>query len=209
LAIGPTGGGKTNIVVDLIINHLCFDKIYIFAKDLQDEKYLATIALFQSVEKQYNESNETDEKIIEFSDNLEDLNIDEIDGSQQNLVVFDDMITESKKNQKIIEDLFIRGRKTPNCSIIYQTQSIFDTPPLLRKQTNYIILLNVNDEGEITEIAKRYRSGISFEKFKKLYYECISEPFGFMVIDRKSNDICMKYRCGFDRLYCPKNLEND
>lgn len=208
LAIGPTGGGKTNIIVDLVINHLCFDKIYIYATDLEDEKYLATIALFESLNKQYKELNETDEDIIEYSDSLNGIEVKQFNPEKQNLVIFDDMVTESKKNQKIINDLFIAGRKTPNCSLIYQTQSIFDTPDLLRKQASMLVLLDVNDEGEINEIAKRYRTGITFQEFKELYYKCISQKYGFMVVDRKVPvGDPLKYRCGFDQLWIPKSQQ--
>jgi len=108
VAIGPSGAGKTNIVMDLVLNHLYFDKIYIYAKDLEDEKYLTIIALIESLQKQYNEVNEVDdEKLIEYSDDLSDIDISQFDGDKQNLVIFDDMITESKKNQKIIDDLLL------------------------------------------------------------------------------------------------------
>lgn len=201
VAIGPTGSGKTNIVVDLVVNHLYFDKIYIYAKDLQDEKYLALIALFETLQEQYNKENEDEDEVVVYSDSLDDINVDQFDPKKQNLVIFDDMITESKKNQKIIDDLFIRGRKTPNCSLVYQTQSLFDTPPLLRKNANYFTLLKVND-SELNEIAKRYRNGVSFQEFQDLYHECMNEPFGFMVIDMKTNNKCLKLRCGFDGLNC-------
>lgn len=205
VSYGPSGSGKTNIVFDMVMNHLYFDKLYLYAKDLQDPKYLAMIAIFENLEEKYNEINGTDDKLIEYSDSLDDINIDNFDKNKQNLVIFDDMITESKQNQKVIDDLFVRGRKTPNCSIIYQSQSVFDTPKLLRKQANYITLLKV-DKGELDEIAKRYSNGVSFEKFKELYYECISQPFGFMLIDKCTNYGPLKIRCGFD---CVLKTEDD
>src|SRR4051794_18957362 len=86
LIIGPSGAGKTNIVMNLVIKYLCFDKIYIFAKDLQEEKYLMMIALFQNLEKEYQKINETDDKLVKFSDDLNSVDIDSFDGNKQNLV---------------------------------------------------------------------------------------------------------------------------
>lgn len=197
--IGPSGGGKTNIVMNLVLEYLEFDKIYIYAKDLQEEKYLTLIGLAESMAKAAGvESSE----VIEYSDDPTKVDINSFDGEKQNLVIFDDMVTESKENQKNIDQLFVRGRKTPNCSLIYMTQSYFNTPPLLRKQLNYVILLNVNNQRELQEIAKTYATDIDYKEFKEMYKECTQEQWGFMVLDMKTTNRCLKYRCKFDGLWC-------
>lgn len=203
LVVGPSGGGKSNLVMNLVLKYLCFDKLYIYAKDLKEEKYLTLIGLLQSVEKEYKKINECDDSIIEFSSELDSVSIEGFDGSKQNLVIFDDMITESKQSQKVIDDLFVRGRKTPNCSLLYLTQSYFNTPTLLKKQCNYIILLNVGSKRELIELAKTYATDIDFDEFVKLYKDCTAEAFSFMTIDLKTPYKCMKYRCGLDKLYTP------
>lgn len=202
--VGPSGGGKTNLCLNLILKYLCYDKIYIYAKDISEEKYKFLIAYMQAIEDQYNQINGTTEKIVEFSSNLDDVSIDAFDPTKQNLVIFDDMITESKQNQKVIDEAFIRGRKTPNCSLMYLTQSFFNTPPLLRSQCNYIILMNVGSAREIQELSKTYASDLSYKELKELYKECVQKPYGFMVIDLKTTQKVLKYRCGFDSLYVPK-----
>lgn len=200
LVVGPSGGGKTNIVMNLIMEYLDFDKLYLFAKDLQEEKYLTLIALCQSTAKSAGiEENE----VIEYYDDPTKVDISSFDPQKQNLVVFDDMVTESKKNQELIDNLFVRGRKTPNCSVMYLTQSFFNTPPLLKKQVNYIILLNVNNQRELQEISKTYATDIDYKEFKQMYKDCIAEQWGFMVLDMKTTNKCMKYRCKFDGLYNP------
>ena len=203
LAIGPSGAGKTNIIINLVLKYLYFDKLYLYVRDLQEDKYKFLIAFFEKLQKQYNEDNDTEDSIIEYSDNLSSLTIDQFDSELQNLVIFDDQITESKENQKIIDELFVRGRKSPNCSLIYQTQSYFDTPKLMRKQMNYLILLNVNNKRELKEIAKTYATSIDFHEFQKLYQECTNEPYGFMVIDYVTQKLPLKFRCKFDGLYYP------
>jgi GTPase SAR1 family protein len=210
LVVGPSGGGKTNIIMNLVLEYLEFDKLYLFAKDLQEEKYITLIALFQSLEKKYQDENETDETLIEYYDDPTKVSIDSFNPNKQNLVIFDDQITESKENQQKINDLFVRGRKTPNCSIVYLTQSFFHTPPLLKKQCNYIILMNVNSQRELQEISKTYATDIDYKVFKSLYSECTKEQWGFMVLDMKTTNRCMKYRCKFDGLYshCDESTDN-
>lgn len=201
LVVGPSGGGKTMMVANLILKYLVFDKLYIFAKDMEEDLYKFLIAHMKALEELYNQENGTEEELVVFSTDLNDVKIDDFDGNKQNLVIFDDMITESKQNQKVIDDLFVRGRKTPNCSLFYLTQSFFNTPPLLKKQCNYVILLNVGSKRETIEIAKTYATDIDFTEFCNLYKHCVVQPYGFLVLDLKTQQKEMKYRCGFDELW--------
>jgi hypothetical protein len=63
---------------------------------------------------------------VTFSSSKDDIvNVDDLDKEYQNLIMFDDFVTEA--DQHLIIDLFIRSRKK-NCSLIYLTQSYFSTP---------------------------------------------------------------------------------
>jgi hypothetical protein len=56
-------------------------------------------------------------KLFIFSSSKDDIvKVDDLDKEYQNLIIFDDFVT--KKDQHLIEDLFIKGRKK-NCSLIY------------------------------------------------------------------------------------------
>ena len=64
-----------------------------------------------------------DFQVAIFSSSKDDIiNVDDLDKEYQNLVIFDDFVTEA--DQHSIEDLFIRGRKK-NCSLIYLMQLFF------------------------------------------------------------------------------------
>ena len=39
LITSPSGGGKTNLLLDMIYRLLFFDKIYLYARNLQQSKY--------------------------------------------------------------------------------------------------------------------------------------------------------------------------
>ena len=39
LVCGPSGSGKTNLLLDMIYRLLYFDKLYLYAKNLQQSKY--------------------------------------------------------------------------------------------------------------------------------------------------------------------------
>jgi hypothetical protein len=58
------------------------------------------------------------------SDKIHIIKVHQLDKQYQNLIIFDDFVTQ--KDQNLIIDLFIRGRKK-NTSVIYLTQTYFST----------------------------------------------------------------------------------
>lgn len=202
LVVGASSRGKTNVIVNMIMKQLYFDKIYLYFKDSTENKYQFLISYFTSLEKQYNEANETDEKLIEWSNDPNDIvSFEDLDESKQNLIIVDDFVVD--RHQENLERLFILGRKR-NASCIYQTQNLTKTPMNIRLNCDYVILFKAN-KGDLTTLVKIYANDIDNEEFKKLYKEAISEPFGFLTIDTRTNNMCMKYRLKFNGLYCPKN----
>ena len=110
LIIGPSGSGKTNTVLHLINNLHPIDKIYLYAKDLQEPKYEYLI----NKREQAGIRNLNDpHAFIEYSDDMNDV-LDDINNYNKNrdkkvLIVFDDMIADieyNKKLKRIIKELF-------------------------------------------------------------------------------------------------------
>ena len=100
--VGPSNSGKTNILMNLI--HKCrnLDKLYLYAKKLDEPLYEVLIKKWIQVGKKYGK------QLIEVSNDIADVvHTDHIGARVQNLIIFDDMVTE--KNLKAVEDLFIRG----------------------------------------------------------------------------------------------------
>lgn len=72
------------------------------------------------------------------------------DCDQQAVIIFDDLV--GMKNQKPIEEWFLRGRKSfcnKGCSMIYISQSYFRTPKLVRIQQNYIFLKRLTSARDL------------------------------------------------------------
>lgn len=203
LVVGASSIGKTNVVMNIILKQLDFDKIYLYFKDETEDKYGFLISYFTALEKQYNAINDTEEKILEWSINPKEMvKCNDLDENRQNLIVVDDMVVEKKQQQ--IEDLFIRCRKR-NTSIIYQTQNLFETPKNIRKNCNYVILFATN-KREMNEIAKTYANDIDRDEFIRLYKDATSEPYGWMLIDMKTPHLAMRYRSKFDGMYVPRDV---
>ena len=81
------------------------------------------------------------------SNDLEDvIPVDELDGSIQNLVIFDDFLL--SKNQTPMIDYFVRGRHK-NCSVVYLGQRWSGIPRVIRLNINYISLFAVPNKKEL------------------------------------------------------------
>ena len=128
LIIGGSGSGKTNALFNLINDQNYIDKIYLYARDLSEPKYEYLIKKRKDAEiKHANHPN----AFIDCSNTMDDVyeNVNDYDLNRRRkfLIVFDDMIadiTNNKKFQVIIKELFIRCRKL-NISLVFITKSNF------------------------------------------------------------------------------------
>ena len=112
LLCGPSRSGKlTNLLLDMIYRLLYFDKIYLYAKNLQQKKYQHLRDLFEPI------SEEAGYPIIEGS------NDKIIPRDNQKLVISDDYLNTGAKNDAEIRNYFNNSRNK-NCSCIYLSQSV-------------------------------------------------------------------------------------
>ena len=159
--IAPSGFGKTNLTLNLIMLMNCFTKIYIIAKHFDSEPlYEWFIDSLHEMEERLSKKHRQPVKILELvSSDLADLpDADEFDADETNLVIFDDLVTETNKAKlKNMCDLWIRGRKR-NVSCMYLSQNYFDIPKTMRKNTGILILKDLGTERDkraiLSEVAK-------------------------------------------------------
>lgn len=192
LLSGPSGCGKSNVLLNLLFDKnfsLNYHKIYLYAKDVEEDKYKYLRNKMDEI-KHVNGGN-----VFEMGTKIEDVvDVDEIDKNIMNLIILDDLV--NVKSQGAIEELFIRGRKK-NASIIYLTQAYHTTPPLIRKNLNYVAFFKPSTKREISVLSVDYASDIDNKDFLKIMNEATSKPYNFLFIDLKTTDKRMKYRSGF------------
>ena len=95
LIIGGSGSGKTNALINLINEQIDIDKIYLYARDLSEQKYEYLIKKLEDAEiKHVNNPN----AFIECSNIMDDVyeNINDYNRSRKRkiLIVFDDLIAD-------------------------------------------------------------------------------------------------------------------
>jgi len=120
-------------------------------------------------------------------------------GKKQVLICFDDQVAE--KNQQIIEEYFLRGRKVAGgCTCVYLSQNFFGIPTLIRRQFNYVIILKLSGAKDMKSIIQNYSLGLDANEIVKLYKDATKEKFNFLKIavnERDSNKIYSHNWTGF------------
>lgn len=195
LIVGSSGSGKSNVVVNLIqkfndtfgsVKICCKDRNEPLYKFLTDKLDPSTFQIYEGL------------KNVPSLDNKE-----EFDPSMQHLIVFDDLCLE--KNQAIIEDYLIRGRKiAKGVNIIYLTQSYFKCPRVIRMNVNYIVLKKVGSNKDLVSILKEYSLGVDINELKKLYKNNVKNMTDFLLIDLDASDD-KRFRKGFKEILKVKN----
>ena len=148
LIIGPSGSGKTNILLHLIDKFHPIDKIYLYVKDTDEDKYQYLInkreqAGIKNLNNPY--------AFIEYSNDMNDV-LEEFNNKKNRdkrvLIIFDYMIADIMRSEKfkaIVKEIFISCRKL-NISIVFITQSYFRTPKDARLNSIHYILMDIGNK---------------------------------------------------------------
>ena len=97
IIIGPSGSGKTQLLLNLIMRWMKWDKLYLIAPRVDSQRYYEVLKDFND-----NASTITGESVIEFITDIDEApSIDDIDGSVNNLVVYDDVMLDKQKKPQL------------------------------------------------------------------------------------------------------------
>ena len=177
LICGPSGSGKTNTLLHMLMKPLVFyDQLYLYAKNLDQNKYNFLINTLNSIAPGVIHTSSTDI-----------LPVQDLPTSGQKIVIFDDFVTE--KNQRPLINYFIQGRHK-NTSVIYLSQSYFSTPKDIRLNCSHLIIFDLHSRRESNVITKennltesQYKKAVHnqydflyIDKSKKKYFKNFNEP---------------------------------
>ena len=160
--------------------------MYLHTRDLSEPKYELLIKKCKNAGiKHLNDPN----AFIECFNSMDDVyeNIDDYNPNRKRkiLIVFDGMIADimaNKNFQAIIKLLFIRCRKL-NISLVFITQSYFPIPKDVRLNSTHYLIMKINNERELQNIAINHSEDIDYKDFMKIYRECTREPYSFLTVD--------------------------
>ena len=171
LIIGPSGSGKTNTLLHLIDRFHPIDKIYLYNKDTNEEKYQYLINKREQVGiKDLNDAQAFIEYLSDMNDVLQNINNYNKNRDKKVLIIFDDMIVDIMRSEKfkaIVKELFIRYRKL-NISIVFITQSYFRTPKDARLNSMHYIIMKIGNKKELKRIAEENSGHLDFKDLLKI-----------------------------------------
>lgn len=207
--IGKSGCGKTNLLMNLLLNKFCnedyldYTNLIIFSKSLHQPQYQILIKGIETnlskkqilncikdqkfvVEKKQSENLI---KVSYFSESSEVPDPSEINPNLKTLVIFDDIMLEKQNN---IENFYTRGRHN-NIDCFYISQNYIKLPKnTIRENSNFFILFPQN-LTDLNYFYKNHCNDIKKQDFINLCNDSWQENFGFVTIDLSSKSIG-KYR---------------
>ena len=171
LICAPSGGGKTNLLFYMINEPLLFyDKIYLYAKNLQQNKYQYLLKKFEPLSKKYGYN------IIE-SSNGGIIPLDDMDDGNQKLIIFDDYLNTGVKNDREIQNYFTNSRNK-NCSCIYLSQSFYETDKTIRLNCSHYCIFDLESKNEERRVCQELNI------IKDDYLSATKEPYTFLYVDK-------------------------
>ena len=177
LIIGGSGSGKTNTLINLINEQNDINKIYLYARDLNEPKYKYLIKKREDAGIKHLNNLKA---FIKCSNTMDDVyvNINDYNSNRRRkmLLVFDDMI------KAIIKELFIRCRKLI-ISLVFITQSYFSVPKDVRSNSTHFLIMEINNRKKLHNIAINHFADIDYKDFMKIYRECTKGTLNFLTID--------------------------
>lgn len=173
---GPTQSGKTWLI----------KKILIFNSTLFDQSPTNIWYCYSTWQQNFETFSSITPKIT-FIKGIPD--IDEIDPSQVNLIILDDLMKECEEDNSI-QKLFTIDSHHKNISVFFITQNIFSKGKFTRTlnlNSHYIILFNnPRDKLQVNTLARQMFPGkVNF--LIEAYEDACSKPHGYLLIDLKQS----------------------
>lgn len=186
---GSSGSGKTNCLINAL-GQLYFDKIHIICPTAHTQpkyRYLADklnkedAVIQKELDKKYKGKYHLEPR-IELHESIPIDMLEILNPEQQNLVVLDDCLCVSKKEEKQITDLFIRGRHR-NCSLIYLTQSFYKVPRPIRLNCGAFNLFHSTSPSELSNLHKEMGLSSTKQRFVSTISKLLEPSYTFVHIN--------------------------
>lgn len=193
LISGSSGSGKTNLALGLILEKLYYDKLYLYAKSLEQAKWQYLIEKIQEICEQ--KGINKDDVLCATDDVNQIKQLEELDKEKVNLVVFDDLLLDQSP---LILKYFTQARHR-NASLMFLSQNYYSTNKLIRTNCSHFCLFNTNMRN-LQLIAHDLAGSVDHERFIKEFKTIMkADPFGYMVLDLLNIDKALRIRNGWDK----------
>ena len=99
-------------------------------------------------------------------------------------LIFDDFIAFPNINKNSLMFKIATSYRHHNIGLLlYNTQMLKYVPPVVRASVNYVILSQNSNQKQVEALAEEYGGTYGIEKFKDIFAQATSQPFGFLYLD--------------------------
>ena len=211
MIIGKTGSGKTNLVVNLIRNMGGFEKVYLFTgTDTQEP-------IYQWMHQQMGNNFEPYQGFSSFYKKMKEIADDKDLADYKTLIICDDFLMSSKKEQDQLAHFSTHARKTnaiAKTSFLLLTQSYFGVPKLIRLNVQYFMLMSGIGKNELKLICQHggfdLGPNITIDDVDHIYKDATKgkDVTDFFLVDKKTKYENLKFRKQFDNPYITDENES-
>lgn len=181
--VAPSGSGKTSWLLSLI--HAFSQGKGTFAD--------ITIITRNKDEPLYTFLQSKCESIV-IKEGLENLpRLDKFNKNENHLVCLDDLVLE--KDLTSVSNYYVRCRKL-NVSVCFLSQSYYRIPKIIRSNCNYLVILKMSGQRDISMILSEFGLGVSKEKLIDIYQYATAEKFNALLVDLEAEPE-KRFRRGF------------
>jgi len=193
VVLGPSGTGKTNLAVNLIPAIGIWKKIIILAKNLDQPLYNFVTKRIGEIEKEQKISN-----LLLKIDSIADLPpLDSFSPKENTLLIVDDFVADDPKSLIPLNEIWMRGRGK-GISPVFISQSYYDTPKMIRKNSDYLFVKELGNPLDLGRISREYAMGCTAKEIAAKYEKTIDGDFtSFFMVDRYNRDMALKFRHKF------------
>lgn len=183
--VAPSGSGKTNFLLNLIRVFSqgtgTFSDITIVTRNKQEPLYEYLEGEFEQIQVKEGMHNTP--------------KLDDMDKKYNHLVCWDDLVL--SKNLDSVCEYYMRARKK-NCSVVFLSQSYYDIPKFIRKNSTYLILLDLGgSKREKTAILNEWASDLDVDEMNAVFNDATSVKLRPLIIQGGRCEKNKKYRKGF------------
>jgi hypothetical protein len=187
--VAPSGSGKTNFLLNLI-------RVFSHGKGTFAS---ITIVTRNKSEPLYNYLEGENEQ-IQIKEGMHSTpKLDDLDKKYNHLVCWDDLVL--NKNLQNVEEYYMRARKK-NCSVVFLSQSYYDIPKFIRKNSTHLVLLDLGgNKREKTAILNEWMGELDKDELNAIFNDATSEKLRPLIIQGGKCEKNKKYRKGFTDFY--------
>ena len=189
MIVGSTGQGKTNLLLNILLKWMDYTKCFVYTINPDQDKY----------------SFLAEQEGIEILNPEEITPVEDLDHETQKVIVFDDIKLDNRSMNNIKEYFSLSRNK--NCNCIYLTQSYYDVPKYIRRNTNCFALFGNLDNKDVRHICDDHAKGLPRKQLELMYKDATDEPYSFMVLDKTSKVGPLMYRKGFNKFWHKHKLK--